>query len=539
MPPYFCVTVRFLQPTYHGRGGHGEPEWPPSPLRVFQALVAASAARWNERSRLRHAAPALRWLERQPAPTIVAPAGRAAAARYRLYVPDNVGDKVAASWSRGVAASLAGYRTEKDVHPTLLRDCFEAVHYLWPAAGPEFERSQDVLAEAARSITHLGWGVDIVAAGASVISGAAADALAGERWRPCDGPPEPGLRVPVAGTLDALVARHGAFLNRLGPEGFHPVPPLTAFRVVGYRRATDPVRRPFAAFGLLRPGAAHANDFRPFDPARRTMAVAGMLRHAAAAGEVASALGWTPEKVAGFVLGHGEPVGQPYAPVRGPRLAYLPLPSIEFRDGGRARVVTGIRRALITVLNGDGGDDLRHLARLLSGFGLIAEEDGSVVALLSQFHYSDPTVKRYTELATTWATVTPVVLPGHDDPRKIRKRLSANSEADALRLSPGERQERLRKLDRRTDHLLRKAIRQAGYPDELARSAEIDWRPVGFWRGTEPATRYAFPDKLRRFRRLHVRICWRDACGRPIRVPGPLCLGGGRYCGLGLFASTD
>ena len=38
MSDYLCITVRFLQPYSHGRGDGGEPEWPPSPLRLFQAL---------------------------------------------------------------------------------------------------------------------------------------------------------------------------------------------------------------------------------------------------------------------------------------------------------------------------------------------------------------------------------------------------------------------------------------------------------------------------------------------------------------------
>ena len=65
MRSYLCLTVRFLQPYYHGRTDGGEPEWPPSPLRVFQALVAAAAARWREAQFREYAVPSLRWLERQ------------------------------------------------------------------------------------------------------------------------------------------------------------------------------------------------------------------------------------------------------------------------------------------------------------------------------------------------------------------------------------------------------------------------------------------------------------------------------------------
>ena len=75
MPSSFCISIRFLQAMCHGRGDLEEPEWPPSPLRVFQSLVAAAAARWNEREHIGHAEASLRWLERQSPPLIVATHG--------------------------------------------------------------------------------------------------------------------------------------------------------------------------------------------------------------------------------------------------------------------------------------------------------------------------------------------------------------------------------------------------------------------------------------------------------------------------------
>src|SRR5438105_7817362 len=99
MPDYLRISVRFLQDVYHGRTDGGAPEWPPSPLRLFQALVAAGAARWNERGNLKTASSALEALERVAAPMIVAPRGRKGV-KYRLYVPDNVADLVAKSWLR-------------------------------------------------------------------------------------------------------------------------------------------------------------------------------------------------------------------------------------------------------------------------------------------------------------------------------------------------------------------------------------------------------------------------------------------------------
>src|ERR1700730_13175967 len=39
---HFCLSVTFHDCRFHGRRDNGEPEWPPSPLRLFQSLVAAA-----------------------------------------------------------------------------------------------------------------------------------------------------------------------------------------------------------------------------------------------------------------------------------------------------------------------------------------------------------------------------------------------------------------------------------------------------------------------------------------------------------------
>src|SRR5262249_21868320 len=156
--------------------------------------------------------------------------------KYRLYVPDNSADLAAGAWSRGDTSRIVR-RSEKDVRPAHLQDG-DAVHYLFPlaAADAEFETHRNTLTAAARSITHLGWGVDMVVGNAAVLSEEEAAKLPGERWQP-EGPSSTGLRVPQPGTLDNLMGKHEAFLHRLADDGFKPVPPLSAFAVVGYRRA--------------------------------------------------------------------------------------------------------------------------------------------------------------------------------------------------------------------------------------------------------------------------------------------------------------
>lgn len=490
--PYFTVSVRFLQPFCHGRGEGSDPEWPPSPLRMFQALLAAAAARWNERMQVAYSIPALRWLEERSPPTVIATQAVEATVSYRLYVPDNVGDKVAKSWKRGHQASIADYRTEKDVRPMHLKN--EAVHYLYPISShdSEFSRHHETLIAAARSITHLGWGIDMVAGNATVINDEEAANLPGERWLPTDDPMAQGYRVPTNGTLDALISRHHAFLNRLTTEGFKPVPPLSSFRIVGYRRSTEPSSRPFAAFAFYQTDS----DRRRFFQVTRSIAVAGMLR--SLTGKIARQTGHRETGadldtwVNNYVMGHGEGDG-----LR-PRFSYLPLVTIR-----PPHVLGDINRVLIAEPVGSSGAHCQWAYRTLRGQPLINEQEEEV-ALLMPLGREDKVLSWYVAKATTWATVTPVVLPGSDDGKFAK-----------------------------TEKLFLKALSHAGYSADAL--AELDFRNVSFWPGGELALRFHRPDYLKkgRWSVYHMRIRWKH----PIK--GPLALGAGRHCGLGVFAACD
>lgn len=516
MPDHLCITIRFLQPYSHARGDGGEPEWPPSPLRVFQALVAAAAARWNERMRLEYAVQALRWLESQKSPAILAPNGFLSQAKCQLFVPDNTSDLLVPAWSKGELSKQVK-RTEKVVRPTHLAG--EAVHYVYSLSSegcPHF----DVLSAAARSITHLGWGIDMVAGYASLLSEAEAEKLPGHHWRPqlTGGTP---LRLPIAGTLDALMARHEAFLGRLSPEGFRPVPPLpaTSFHIVGYHSPTvagsGPLsQRSLAAFEIQRSIEAQEHDpgrsrFRPFDTVRHCARVAGMVRHACA--EVAKSIGWDDERIKTVIHGHGDDKeGQSTSDHR---FMFTPLPSIT------PLKVENIRRMLIV---GPAGFDMAPFRQRLNGRDLIDEETKQSVAMLSFLSTSDRNIKHYTSESEEWSTVTPVVLPGYDDPDGLRKKFRE-------RVTAEEQKHLLERLDRRVMELLVRAFEQAGWPGELMQQAAIDYRNVGYQPGVELSSRYVLPSTMK-FPRYHVRVRF------PKAVAGPLVIGAGRYRGIGVFA---
>lgn len=523
MSDQLCLTFRFLSPWFHGRGDEGMPEWPPSPLRVFQALVAASARAGT----LETTRPALEWLESLQAPDILAPRAELSGVGVRLSVPHNAMDLVGRQWVAGKEGNAAEHRAMKEVRPHRLPE-EAALHYLWDQAevDPETARGHvNMLVAATRSVVALGWGVDLVVGDGALISANEAAKLAGA----AGGPPPQGwtaqqggrvqLRAPRPGTLADLDRRHDAFSRRTSLDQPTLTPPaaVSVFNIWGYALTGEPVSPKVAAFTLMQP---RADRVRSFDAAKRGMAVGGMVRHALRA--AAERAGWPEDRVRATVLGHAEVSGAaPEAP-GGERFVVMPLPSIEARGNGR-EVVSGIRRVLVSSTE-PRSLDVDWAERALGGADLIDEATGEIVAVLAPASTREPTVKRYTETSTRWVSVTPVVLPGLDDPGGLKARLGKVPAA-------AEQRTLLDRLGRRREALIRKALRHAGLPDELVFSAVIETRSIGFLAGVERADRYLVPRHLTAYPRLHVSLTW------PQPVGGPICIGRGRFSGMGLFAS--
>lgn len=492
---YFCISATFPDARFHGRGDGGQPEWPPSPMRLFQAIVAANAERIGTDGKLERA---LQWLEGQGPPTIVAPPFEVGSS-YCLSVPNNAMDIVGRAWSKGNYfgsgdANPATHRTMKTVTPVRMVEG-DTVYYLWPLNDPRNGDADVIspLCHAAGRLVALGWGIDLVVGrGVRMTS-----QPAGERWDPTPSAAVANLRTPVTGTLAALQDRHDSFLNRIGNSGFVPVEPLNRFKVTGYRRATDFAPRPHAIFELK-----HDDDSYCAYPQRKLIHIAGMLRHLAKeAMQKSPPAGVDAGWVERYVVGHRDENAEEHR-----QLSYLPLPSIGHRYADQA-----IRRVMIAAPLGDDGW-LEHLARRLDGQRLKPKRgdefgDRGPPTLMRIGH--DKVSDRYTAAANAWATVTPVILPGHNDGKTAKTR-----------------------------KLIVKALAQSG----IEQPCEIDWSAVSRFPNSLSAhkydragqrTGYFRPDHLLSQTLVHLTVRFKNG----LKPPGPLVIGAGRHCGLGLFAA--
>jgi len=496
MAEYLCISTTFPDRLFHGRADGGEPEWPPSPLRLMQAIVAANADRIGADGPLDRA---LGWLERQPPPIIVAPR-YAEGDPYCLSVPNNAMDLVGKAWARGNYfgsgdSNPATHRTMKTVRPTRMRDG-ETVHYLWAIDERGVDEQVQTLMLAAERVIALGWGIDMVVGHGQRVSTMELHELHGEWWRPAPSTRTNALRVPVPGTLDGLRDKHHAFIHRMGDEGFVPVPPLTRFEVSGYRRSIDPVARPCAIFELRHDDG----EFCRY-PQRKLIHIAGMLRHLATEAMKTSLPPGVDENWAErYVAGHRDADDGEHR-----QLSYLPLPSI-----GRHHPGQSVRRVMIAAPVGDDGW-LEHVARRLTGQQLIpkqGDEFGDAGPPTLVRVYRDNVARRYTQRANRWASVTPVILPGHDDkkPAKTRKLIEA-------------------------------ALAQSG----VEAGCEFEWSPFSRFRKSFSAhkynkegkpTGYLRPDHLPTQTAVHMTITFND----DQEVDGPIAIGAGRHCGLGILA---
>lgn len=489
------LTLRFHDGRYHGT-----PDWPPSPARLFQALVAGAA-------RGRALDPAdregLLWLEGLSPPVIAAPAVRDGQG-FRTYVPNNDLDA-----KGGDPRRVAEVRAPKSIRPRLF-DAERSILYLWPLAGEEHRAA--AICRIATHLYQLGRGVDMAYASGEVVEAEEAEERllghAGPIYRPT---PAGGdgrlLACPVAGTLASLEARFAAMAGRFTTMGkgkqrktgfAQPPKPRTA--LCSYDCPPDRF-----LFDLRRTDSGQAvPPFVPH-PLESIVALTEHLRDQAV-DRLAGALPMQRQAIERLIAGRGaENADKPL------RLRLLPLPSI-----GHPNAEASIRRLLVEVPPDcplDRGDIRWAFSDPdphdpgtgeLLGWSLVPAGDRGMLR-----HYGIEGGMP----ARVWRSITPLVLPlamtGRGKVAADRGGAARRAREERMALAVGA------------------ALRHAGItaPVDAVRVQKEPFLARGI--GAEA---FAAGTRFHRNRLRHVEIRFAEPLG------GPLVLGDGRYLGLGLMA---
>jgi len=483
------ITVRL-----HDRRWHGVGEWPPSPARLFQALVAGVGGSGPLSSDHQGA---LQWLGELPPPAIAVPPTQAGRP-FVNYVPNNDLDAVGGDPDR-----VDEIRAGKTIRPRFI-ECDPALLYAWPfQPGDEADRHIPAVRTTVEELYQFGRGVDMAWATAEVLAANDAEARltdhGGQVWHPSVKATAGGvvLRCPRPGTLKSLMDRHAAQRRRI-VGGVFRKPPDPRFRTVGYNCPPDRL--------LLELQPADAE--KRFQPWPLTNAAGLVMAVRDAAKVRLRAMGTSAAEVERFFVGLGANGAD-----KARRVRILPLPSI-----GHAHTEPSIRRVLIE-RPPDCPIPASTLHHALSNLDLtpVDPETGEVgqdAAPVLTPTDNDQMLRHFgiggSQAARVWHSVTPVALPVTRGRGRVSGPARAGREAGAA-------------------HAVREALRHAAI-DTPVKTMRVQREPL-FSKGA-PAEAFAAASRFPPDRRWHVEITF----ARP--VAGPLMIGDGRYGGLGLMAPS-
>lgn len=482
------VAVRFYTGRYHGRedGFDGAEGWPPSPGRLFQALVAGAA---RGAKLLAEDERALKWLEGLSPPRIAAPPARRGRA-VKLFVPNNDLDSVG-----GDPRRVHEIRVGKNWRPCYFNHQ-EPVLYVWDFEAGASEAESVCLI--ALRLYQLGRGIDMACANARVTSREDANATLERHPGIVRTPGGSGLAAtPVRGSLASIVERHRLMRTRLTREvsggkarQLFRQPPRALFRHVGYG-----VPPRVLHFELRHTKGA----FAPW-PLTDVMQLLVGLRDQAAA-RLSDSL---PSQSATFErLLSGKGAGASDLPQR---IRILPIPSV-----GAEHADMAVRRVLIEVPVECPVrvDDLRWAFAGLQP--LEREKEGAPDGVLVSTGDSQM-ADRFGRSARLYRTVTPAVLP---DGRR-RRLVTGDTKSGGERASE-EAQGR---------SAVMQALRHAGI---RARPTDIRVQREPFRRRGGRADLFDVAKRFSKHALWHVEVRF------SMPITGPLAIGDGRFCGLGMM----
>ena len=501
MPRALVIRVRFHDGCYHGAG-----DWPPSPARLFQALVAAAGLN-GQISGVRDS---LRWLEGLQPPVIGAPCAKRGQ-RVMFYMPNNDLDAV-----QGDPRRVAEIRTAKKFFHPWLFDAAVPFTYIWQGVNDAGDGHAHAILSLADRLYQLGRGIDMAWAWGELLGPAAVEYLVashpGPIYRPSGGTGGATLRSPLAGSLASTERRHQAYRCRLEVERkgrklevTFRQPPQPKFHLVAYE--SPPSRR------LYELRASSSDSSLASWPLSQASKLVVCLRDGAVE-RLRSALPDRSPEIDRVLVGR-RPNGDNDGPTS-ERVRIVPLPSVGHPHADRA-----IRRVLVEVppscpLRPD------DIAWAFSGLEPIDVATGEVYEGVLTPADSSRMLRHYVvgeaAEARNWRTVTPAALPGAAGRRRI------DPAAKPLEVKGG--LERAME-ERRAAGAVIQALRHA---DVRPRVETIRVQREPFEVKGERVEAFAPGTRFPQRRLWHVEICFSDL------VAGPLVIGDGRFLGLGVMS---
>ena len=294
--------------------------------------------------------------------------------------------------------------------------------------------------------------------------------------------------------MNDLVLAHESALRRIEHgKPLRTVEKPKVFDSVFYSSEERPIGKPCVVFALRK-----SSDDSYSQPHAKLMHVAGMTRCAA----IKLMKAFPPRGITNpedwinsFVRGKMSDGDSDHK-----QFSYVPLASI-----GHQHADAMIRRVMVVAPFG-GEAELRHLAAQLDGTELQPEGGGERPFL--ERSRPDGVTRSYLDPSKLWASVTPVILPGHDDhkPQKTAK-------------------------------LIERALAQSG----IEHGCTYTWGTLPNFANCLTARKgkhdgggsYFRPDHLAGLTAVHIRLTFDHP------VAGPLTIGAGRHCGFGVLAGLS
>jgi CRISPR-associated protein Csb2 len=477
------VIVRFLDGRYHGSG-----EWPPSPFRMFQALVAAAHL---GREVLSEETDALRWLENLAPPIIAAPKARQSFTT-TYYVPRNGSDVTG-----GDLMKAAKSRDPKFFRPWLF-DQTTPFFYLWTFENDE--KHPLIIAQIAERLYQLGRGIDMAFAVAEIIAIEQVEQKIFEHpgtvYRPTTQGSLTTLPCPNRNTsFMSLIKRHRAQLERLQNNEFRKAPPPTFVRC-GYNCPTvkllyDVVENTSAG-GFA---TQSIGTIVQFTEKVRDCAAARLQRHYQK---------HLNEQVDRFIVGRNAVDGDKLL-----RIRIVPLPSVGF-----IHTSSGVRRLLVDVPP-DCPIPLDDIRWAFSGLNLgidyetgeVTDPDAPILVTADNRKMLEHYGVEASKEAFIWRTVTPAALPVKKQQGKISGNQRALNESVVI-------------------HAAYQSLRHAGFAGraEIRRIQREPFETQGLRVNDFVQEQRFTKDQL-----YHLEIAFNEP------ISGPILIGNGRYLGLGLM----